>query len=110
MLNLLCNIQNNVCAVVMFWATELADEQNLRGKIKAMFAGEKLNTTEGRAVLHVALRSLKSDNMEVDGVNVVPAVHAVLDKIKNFSERVRSCVTANFSRSLFQLHSFIDCS
>lgn len=84
------NIQNHVWTDFMYWDTALAEEQNLREKIKAMFAGEKLNTTEGRAVLHVALRSLKSDSLEVDGVNVVPAVHAVLDKIQNFSERVRS--------------------
>jgi glucose-6-phosphate isomerase len=56
----------------------------------AMFRGEKINTTEDRAVLHVALRAPRDAVIEVDGENVVPAVHAVLDKMADFSERVRS--------------------
>jgi len=69
---------------------ELAEESNLQARIKAMFQGEKINTTEKRAVLHVALRAPKSSSIVVDGHNVVPQVHAVLDKMANFSERVRS--------------------
>src|SRR5580700_7064084 len=69
---------------------ELAEESNLQARIKAMFQGEKINTTEKRAVLHVALRAPKSWSIVVDGHNVVPQVHAVLDKMANFSERVRS--------------------
>src|SRR5579862_7905959 len=69
---------------------ELAEESNLQARIKAMFQGEKINTTEKRAVLHVALRAPKSSSIVVDGHNVVPHVHAVLDKMADFSERVRS--------------------
>jgi glucose-6-phosphate isomerase len=68
----------------------LADECNLRGHIDAMFRGEKINTTEQRAVLHVALRAPSNASIVVDGVNVVPQVHEVLDKMAAFSDRVRS--------------------
>jgi glucose-6-phosphate isomerase len=68
----------------------LADESDLRSRIKAMFGGEKINTTENRAVLHVALRAPKGASILVDGKNVVPEVHAVLDKMEAFSKRVRS--------------------
>ncbi|HVA33422.1 MAG TPA: hypothetical protein VNG31_04695, partial [Candidatus Baltobacteraceae bacterium] len=67
----------------------LADEAGLRARIDAMFAGEKINVTENRAVLHVALRAPKSASIVVDGENVVPGVHAVLDKMSEFSQRVR---------------------
>jgi glucose-6-phosphate isomerase len=56
----------------------------------AMFRGERINVTEGRAVLHVALRAARGATIEVDGVNVVPEVHAVLDRMADFSRRVRS--------------------
>jgi glucose-6-phosphate isomerase len=69
---------------------ELAEESNLQARIQAMFRGEKINITEKRAVLHIALRAPKSSSIVVDGHNVVPQVHAVLDKMANFSERVRS--------------------
>ena len=69
---------------------QLAAESGLRGKIDAMFGGEKINVTENRAVLHVALRAPKSATILVDGKNVVPDVHAVLDKMADFSNRVRS--------------------
>jgi glucose-6-phosphate isomerase len=68
----------------------LADEAGLRARIDAMFAGEKINTTENRAVLHVALRAPKGSSIFVDGKNVVPEVHAVLEKMADFSDRVRS--------------------
>src|SRR2546425_1011184 len=68
---------------------QLADESGLRGRIDAMFRGEKLNVTENRAVLHVALRSPRGASIVVDGENVVPQVHAVLDKMTDFSHRVR---------------------
>jgi glucose-6-phosphate isomerase len=67
----------------------LADESGLRARIDAMFRGEKINITENRAVLHVALRAPRGASMVVDGENVVPQVHAVLDKMADFSERVR---------------------
>src|SRR5580692_8942495 len=69
---------------------ELAEESGLRSRIDAMFRGEKINTTENRAVLHVALRAPKSESIVVDGKDVVPGVHAVLDKMAAFSDRVRS--------------------
>ena len=68
----------------------LADETDLRARIKAMFRGEKINVTEHRAVLHVALRAPKGSRIYVDGKNVVPEVHSVLDKMQAFSKRVRS--------------------
>ncbi len=69
---------------------QLAKESDLRGRIEAMFDGEKINLTENRAVLHVALRAPKDAIILVDGKNVVPEVHAVLDKMAEFSDRVRS--------------------
>jgi len=69
---------------------QLADESDLRGRIDAMFGGEKINVTENRAVLHVALRAPRNASIIVDGKNVVPEVHAVLDKMSDFCNRVRS--------------------
>ena len=69
---------------------QLAEESGLRARIDAMFAGEKINVTENRAVLHVALRAPRGTSIVVDGENVVPQVHAVLDKMSAFAERVRS--------------------
>jgi glucose-6-phosphate isomerase len=67
----------------------LAEEAGLRARIDAMFRGEKINVTENRAVLHVALRAPKGTSIMVDGANVVPEVHAVLDRMADFSNRVR---------------------
>jgi len=69
---------------------QLAEESGLQERIDAMFRGEKINITENRAVLHVALRTPKETSILVDGKNVVPEVHAVLNKMADFSERVRS--------------------
>src|SRR4051812_14835385 len=68
---------------------QLAGECDLRGRIDAMFRGEKINTTENRAVLHVALRAPRDASIVVDGENVVPQVHEVLDRMSAFAERVR---------------------
>ena len=68
----------------------LADESGLRARIDAMFAGEKINVTEVRAVLHVALRAPRGERIAVDGVDVVPAVHEVLDRMGEFATRVRA--------------------
>lgn len=68
---------------------QLAEESCLRERIDAMFRGEKINITENRAVLHVALRSPRGASILVDGKNVVPDVHAVLDKMTDFSNRIR---------------------
>jgi glucose-6-phosphate isomerase len=69
---------------------QLAEESGLRGRIEAMFRGDKINITENRAVLHVALRAPKDTSIIVDGENVVPQVHAVLDKMTDFCYRVRT--------------------
>jgi glucose-6-phosphate isomerase len=68
---------------------DLAEQSGLRARIDAMFRGDKINVTEGRAVLHVALRAPKSKTISTDGQNVVPEVHAVLDKMADLSRRVR---------------------
>ncbi|HEU5181458.1 MAG TPA: glucose-6-phosphate isomerase [Candidatus Polarisedimenticolia bacterium] len=68
----------------------LADEAGLRGRIDAMFRGEKINITEKRAVLHVALRAPRGSRLLVDGEDVVPTVHGVLDRMADFARRVRS--------------------
>src|SRR5437867_13300748 len=69
---------------------KLAEESALRARIDAMFRGERINVTEDRAVLHVALRAPKGASVFVDGKNVVPKVHAVLDRMSEFCNRVRS--------------------
>ena len=69
---------------------QLAEESGLKAKIDAMFAGEKINISEGRSVLHVALRAPKGAKLVVDGQDVVAEVHAVLDKMSAFADRVRS--------------------
>ena len=68
---------------------QLAEESGLKRRIEAMFSGEKINITEQRAVLHTALRAPKNATILVDGINVVPEVHAVLDRMADFSNRVR---------------------
>jgi glucose-6-phosphate isomerase len=69
---------------------ELAEQRGLKQRIEAMFRGDKINVTENRAVLHVALRAPKGQSILVDGEDVVPGVHAVLDKMSVFSDKVRS--------------------
>ncbi len=68
----------------------LAEQSGLRARIDAMFRGDRINVTENRAALHVALRAPRGTSIVVDGENVVPEVHAVLDKMADFSERVRN--------------------
>jgi glucose-6-phosphate isomerase len=69
---------------------ELAEQSGLQQHTEAMFTGQKINTTEDRAVLHVALRAPKSEHILVDGEDVIPEVHKVLDKMAAFSDRIRS--------------------
>ena len=69
---------------------KLANKAGLKERIEAMFRGEKINITENRAVLHVALRAPRDASISVDGKNVVPEVHAVLDRMADFSDRVRN--------------------
>ena len=75
----------------------LAEACDLRGRIDAMFRGEKINVTENRAVLHVALRAPRDAHIYVDGEDVVPQVHAVLDQMSAFAERVRSGAWRGFT-------------
>jgi glucose-6-phosphate isomerase len=82
--------KNRVTAETMRLLVQLANESGLAERIEAMFRGDKINVTERRAVLHVALRAPRDARIVVDGQNVVPEVHAVLDKMAAFSERIRS--------------------
>src|SRR5204862_5677768 len=82
--------KNRVTDETLKLLVQLADESGLRERIDAMFRGDKINITENRAVLHVALRAPRGASVVVDGENVVPQVHAVLDKMADFSTRVRS--------------------
>jgi glucose-6-phosphate isomerase len=75
---------------VMDGLIKLAVESGLKEKIDAMFAGKKINTTENRAVLHIALRTPKGHAIMVDGKDVMPGVHEVLDKMESFSKKVRA--------------------
>ncbi len=81
--------KNRVTDETLRLLVQLADESGLRERIDAMFRGDKINVTERRAVLHVALRAPRGATIMVDGKNVVPEVHAVLDKMAGFSDRVR---------------------
>jgi glucose-6-phosphate isomerase len=81
--------KNRVTDETLKLLLQLAEESGLRARIDAMFGGEKINITENRAVLHVALRAPRAASIVVDGENVVPQVHAVLDKMTDFSNRVR---------------------
>ncbi len=82
--------KNRVTDETLKLLLELAEQSGLKQHIEAMFTGQKINTTENRAVLHVALRAPKSESIKVDGEDVVPAVHEVLDKMSAFSDKVRS--------------------
>ncbi len=81
--------KNRLTAETITLLCALAEQAGLRERIDAMFAGEKINVTEDRAVLHVALRAPESEHIEVDGTDVVPEVHAVLRKMAGFADRVR---------------------
>jgi glucose-6-phosphate isomerase len=82
--------KNRVTDETLRLLLQLADESGLGQRILAMFNGEKINITENRAVLHTALRAPRDASIVVDGKNVVPEVHAVLDKMSDFANRVRS--------------------
>lgn len=82
--------KNRITAETIRLLVRLAEQAGLRERIDAMFAGERINTTEDRPVLHVALRAPRDAVIEVDGRNVVPDVHAVLDRMAVFAEHVRA--------------------
>jgi glucose-6-phosphate isomerase len=81
--------KNRVTDETLRLLLQLAEESGLRARIDAMFSGEKINITEKRAVLHTALRAPKNATILVDGKNVVPEVHEVLDRMADFANRVR---------------------
>ena len=81
--------KNRVTDETLELLVQLAEESGLRPRIDAMFRGEQINVTEKRAVLHVALRAPEGTSIVVDGENVVPRVHAVLDRMTGFSKRIR---------------------
>ena len=82
--------KNHVTQETMALLLRLAEESGLRERTEAMFTGQKINVTEQRAVLHVALRAPRDEHIEVDGVDVVPEVHAVLDRMTRFADDLRS--------------------
>jgi len=82
--------KNRVTAETIRLLVALAERSGLRARIDAMFAGEKINVTEDRAVLHVALRAPEGEHIVVDGTDVVPEVHAVLRRMAAFAAKVRS--------------------
>src|SRR4051812_21264489 len=89
--------KHRVTAETMRLLLQLASEADLSGRIDAMFRGEKINVTENRAVLHTALRAPKGTSIVVDGEDVVPGVHAVLDRMADFSDRVRRGAWTGFT-------------
>ncbi len=82
--------KNRITEKTMQLLLDLANESGLRERVYAMFDGERINTTEDRAVLHVALRAPKSERILVDGKDVIPDVHQVLEKMSEFADRVRN--------------------
>jgi glucose-6-phosphate isomerase len=81
--------KNRITSETLRLLVQLADECNLRDRINAMFRGERINSTEQRPALHIALRAPRSERIVVDGINVVPEVHAVLDRMADFANRLR---------------------
>ena len=82
--------KNRITDETLKLLVQLANESDLGGRMEAMFSGKKINVTENRAVLHVALRAPKGVSIEVDGKNVVPEVHAVLKKMTDFANHIRN--------------------
>ncbi len=82
--------KNRITAETMGLLVELAEATELRSKIEAMFTGEKINRTEDRAVLHTALRAPRGTKVLMDGEDVMPGIHEVLDRMEDFSNRIRS--------------------
>jgi glucose-6-phosphate isomerase len=85
---------------------KMAEESELRSHAEEMFRGEKINVTEKRAVLHVALRAPKECSIFVDGKDVVPLVHEVLDRMSDFSDRIR-CGDQSETSSISALEDLI---
>ncbi len=96
--------KNRVSDETLLLLLQLARETGVEQKRDAMFAGEKINVTEGRAVLHTALRVPRGGTVMVDGVNVVPEVHQVLDKMAAFADQIRAGQLAGLYRQAHQKH------
>ena len=92
--------KNRITAKTIQLLMQLAKERGVEARRDAMFRGEKINLTEKRAVLHVALRAPKGESIQVDGQDVVPEVHEVLDKMADFAKRVRSGEWKGHTRNL----------
>lgn len=84
---------------------KLSEERNIKQKFQAMFSGEKINTTEGRSVLHRALRMSKNESLILDGKDIIKDIHEVLERVKFFSEQVRSSIKTGFTKK--KLKTFI---
>ena len=82
--------KNRITEKTISLLLDLAREADVAGRMRAMFAGERINTTENRAVLHTALRRSAGESLVVDGIDVMPEVHRVLDQMESFTTRVRS--------------------
>src|SRR6184192_289210 len=89
--------KNRVTDETLTLLRRLAEESGLRERIDAMFRGDKINMTENRSVLHVALRAPRGASIVVDGKDVVPEVHAVLDRMAAFADRIRGGDWKGFS-------------
>ena len=89
--------KNRITDETLALLNQLAVERRVQERISAMWRGDKINITEQRSVLHIALRAARSDTFLVDGVNVVPEVHAVLDRMSSFADRVRSGAWKGFT-------------
>ena len=90
--------KNRITDETLRLLVELAEQSGLRERIDAMFCGEHINTTEDRAVLHVALRAPAGASIAVDGADIVPEVHAVLDRMAVFADAIRAGQWTAWSR------------
>ena len=93
--------KNRITEETFKYLLELADEVKLKDAIKSQFSGEIINQTEGRAILHAALRAPKTSNFKVDGVNVMPEVYAVKQKIESFTNKVVNGELKGFTGKVF---------
>ena len=89
--------KNRITEETMSLLFDLARQANLAGKIEAMFSGEKINNTENRAVLHIALRNRSNRPIQVDGVDVMPDVNRVLNHMRAFTDEVRSSAWTGYT-------------
>ena len=96
--------KNHLTQETLALLTELAEECHLKEAMSHYFDGSMINATEGRAVLHTALRTPKNQDVRVDGENIIPGVHAVIDQIKSFSQGVIDGVITSSSGPVSYTH------